>query len=70
VRGDVGTAADAYSKDLHDDASWTGLVLATGDEALTTHLETVVAVTRALGNDAPEPTVLARWLRWGATGPK
>jgi hypothetical protein len=70
VRGEVVTAADAYSKDLHDDASWTGLVLATGDEALTTHLETVVAVTRALGNDAPEPTVLARWLRWGATGPK
>ncbi len=69
VRGDVVTAAGAYLKDLKTDASWTGFALAAGDAALIAHLETVVAVSRALDHDAPDPTVLKRWLRSEAAGP-
>lgn len=67
VRGDAGAAADAYRKDLSDDAAWTGFALATGDDDLTKNLEIVVALARELNED---PRDLARWISLRSVRPE
>ena len=67
MRGDYGTALDAYRKRVMeepgDDAAWAGLALVSGEKALVESVEVVAAVFRAAGGG--DPLALAKWL-WPA----
>jgi tetratricopeptide (TPR) repeat protein len=65
LRGDYGTAAEAYQEALEcdpgDDAAWTGLALVCGVPGLRDRPEVVAAIYRALGGGG-DVIALARWI--------